>query len=102
MRPASTAVWFVVSRLLLTSAAIVLIALVACPGFARAQANQPVAKEPPPPADIELTTKDGVLLKATWWGNIAGNQTPVVMLLHGSHGSRGDFAQYASYLQRER
>lgn len=74
----------------------------AASGLGLARQNKPAEKEPPPPEDFELTTKDGVLLKGTWWASVAGNQAPVVILLHGFHGDRGEFRELADFLQRER
>jgi pimeloyl-ACP methyl ester carboxylesterase len=57
---------------------------------------------PPKPEDIELVTKDGVVLKATWYASRKKTEAVPVMLLHQYRGSRGDFRDLALYLQLEK
>jgi pimeloyl-ACP methyl ester carboxylesterase len=58
-------------------------------------------KEPPEPEEIELTTKDGVLLHCTWYASLAGEEAAPLILLHGYEGSRADYRDFALYLQRQ-
>ena len=59
-------------------------------------------KGPPEPEDIELVTKDGVKLKATWYASNKKKEAVPVILLHQFHGNRGDFRDLALFLQREK
>ncbi|MGQ9564168.1 MAG: alpha/beta hydrolase [Thermogutta sp.] len=76
-------------------------------------ATQPKAPSPAPPATrerlpapaevggSELLTKDGVQLRATYYGSNRGKDAAVVILLHGWKGSRRDFARLAPHLQQQ-
>lgn len=57
---------------------------------------------PPEPEDIELVTKDGVLLKATWYASRKKTEAVPVILLHQYRGSRADYRDLALYLQVEK
>jgi pimeloyl-ACP methyl ester carboxylesterase len=62
-------------------------------------------QEQPPPAsetqEESLTTKDGVLLKATYYPSKEGKDAVPVILLHDHKGSRHELHQYAEFLQME-
>lgn len=76
-------------------------------------ATQPTAPAPAPPTSrerlpapvevggTELLTKDGVQLRATYYGSNRGKDAVVVILLHGWKGSRKDFARLAPHLQQQ-
>jgi len=53
----------------------------------------------PAPSQESLTTKDGVLLKATFFPGTKGNQSVPVILLHKFKGTRNDYSALADYLQ---
>ncbi|MFV2066127.1 MAG: alpha/beta hydrolase [Pirellulales bacterium] len=59
------------------------------------------AKEEPAlePIVVDLTTKDQVLLKATFYGQPVGSRAVPVVLLHDCKGSRNTFDGLASFLQ---
>ncbi|MDP7019295.1 MAG: alpha/beta fold hydrolase [Pirellulaceae bacterium] len=57
-------------------------------------------KGPPDPEAITLETKDGVILKCTYFGGtLKKNAVPLIMV-HGWEGQRGDFAALAAYFQK--
>lgn len=59
-----------------------------------------VAKKLPDPEDIDLTTGDGVLIKATYFKSIKGKEAVPVILIHGfKPGNRHDFDALAKTLQ---
>jgi pimeloyl-ACP methyl ester carboxylesterase len=66
------------------------------PVQALAQAD---AKKIPDPEDIDLTTTDGVQLKATYFKSIKGKEAVPVMMVHGFKGNRHDFDALAKKLQ---
>lgn len=76
-----------------------------CAGFCAALllllADAAAAKEDtlPEPIVVDLTTKDQVLLKATFYGQTEGSRAVPVVLLHDYKGSRNTFDGLASYLQ---
>jgi pimeloyl-ACP methyl ester carboxylesterase len=51
--------------------------------------------------DVSLTTKDGVLLKATYYPSKGGKEAVPVILLHDQKGSRHELHKYAEFLQME-
>ena len=57
-------------------------------------------KKLPKPETIELTTKDGVQLKATYYGQGEGSKAVPVILLHGFKSNRNAFADLARSLQQ--
>jgi len=57
--------------------------------------------EIPPPEDVELSTKDGLLLGATYFGGTEGKDTTPVILLHDFDGQRGNYLDLARRLQNE-
>jgi len=60
--------------------------------------------ELPQPEEIDLTTEDGLELKATYFPGTKGQESVPVILLHGLKGSRKDFTQeqgLASFLQEK-
>lgn len=64
-------------------------------------AGQESNVEVPEPEDVDLETKDGVLLKATYYAGLHEKDTPPVMLIHAYQGSRADFQELALVLQGE-
>ena len=57
-------------------------------------------KEPPPePRNIDLLTKDKVLLRATYYEGTEGKETVPVILLHMYKGKRSDYRDLALFLQ---
>jgi pimeloyl-ACP methyl ester carboxylesterase len=56
-------------------------------------------EELPLPEDVSMQTKDGVELKATFYGSLLGKDAVPVILLHGYKGKRQDFAELALTLQ---
>lgn len=54
----------------------------------------------PKPEEITLTTKDQVLLKATYFGSTEGKKAPAVILVHGWGGQRGEWDGMALGLQK--
>jgi len=70
-----------------------------------AHAQQPASDAKPPPLeprDVEIETKDGVALRATWYASTVGEEAAPLILLHALHGNRNDFREFALYLQREK
>jgi pimeloyl-ACP methyl ester carboxylesterase len=98
-------VWYRISRV---AAALLAIAFIS-DGFlsvARGQAVDP--KKLPPPEDIELkdsnglpSTRDGLLIKATYYGGTRKEKTVPIIMLHGWKGSRTEFSELALFLQKE-
>lgn len=64
-----------------------------------AQDTGTVAKKVPDPEDIDLTTGDGVLIKATYFKSTKGKEAVPVMMIHGYKGNRHDFDGLAKTLQ---
>ena len=61
-------------------------------------------EELPPPEDLggaDLFTRDGVQLKATYYGSNKGKKAVPVILLHSYKGSRKEFAGLAPMLQKQ-
>jgi len=67
-------------------------------GQVRGAEDEPTVAEP---EVIRLTTKDGVVLRCTYFAGGNGKQTVPVILLHGWNGQRTDMEGLASYLQTE-
>jgi pimeloyl-ACP methyl ester carboxylesterase len=53
----------------------------------------------PPPEELELETRDGVILKATFFPGTQGKETVPVVLIHGYEGNRTEYAGLAKALQ---
>ena len=53
----------------------------------------------PPPEDVDLRSRDGVLLKATFYPGTKGKESVPVILLHMWKGSRSDYNELAPLLQ---
>ncbi len=68
---------------------------------ARAADPKDPAKEnlPPDPETVNLETKDGLQLEATYYGSLKGKDAVPVILLHMHKGSRADMDGLARYLQ---
>lgn len=82
-----------------------LLAALAMAGPALGQAVDPKTKIPPP-EEVELKdknglplTKDGVILKATFYPGLLKEKSIPVLLLHGYKGNRTEYAGLALYLQ---
>ncbi len=61
------------------------------------------SKEPatiPAPKDLALETRDGVILRATYYPSLLGKEAVAVLLLHDFEGSRADLSPLALVLQR--
>jgi pimeloyl-ACP methyl ester carboxylesterase len=58
-------------------------------------------KKPPPPEEISLETKDGVIIKATYYPGMAGKDSVPVMCIHPYKGNRHDYDNLAMDLQKE-
>src|SRR5262245_11283871 len=78
----------------------VLAMAVATTAGGRAQEAQAPKKPLPPPKTIDLKTKDGLDLKATFYGSNLGKEAAVIILLHGHKGRRSDFDALAAALQK--
>lgn len=55
----------------------------------------------PKPQDIELQTKDDVVLKATFYPGTEGQDSVPIIMLHGYKGQRGEFRDLARMLQED-
>jgi len=60
---------------------------------------QPKGKEPPKPEDVSLETKDGMMIKATFYPGTAKKESVPIIMVHGLEGQRGDYHSLALYLQ---
>lgn len=72
-------------------------------GKGAARASKEKKEELPPPIEVkgnELLTRDGVMLKATFYPGTKGKETVPVILLHSSKGDRKEFATLAPLLQK--
>jgi pimeloyl-ACP methyl ester carboxylesterase len=65
-----------------------------------AQDNK-AAPKIPTPESVDLATRDGVALRATFYPGTKGNNTVPVVLLHMFKGSRKDYEKLAVYLQSQ-
>ena len=65
------------------------------PAFAQESGEDGVAD----PEPVDLTTKDGVQLKATFYPGAGTEKTVPIILLHDYKGDRSDFEDLAKYLQ---
>jgi alpha-beta hydrolase superfamily lysophospholipase len=54
----------------------------------------------PEPEDVTLETKDGMTIKATYYGGTAKKEAVPVIMVHGFEGQRGDFHALALDLQK--
>ena len=68
-----------------------------------APAKDAAAEEEPLPQeeDVELDTRDGVTLRATFYPGTKGKESVPVVALHAYKGSRKDYAALALFLQRQ-
>ncbi len=69
---------------------------VASEGWAQAKTNRK-----PPAEDKTLATKTGINLRITYFPSVAGEDAPVVVLLHGKSGVRIAWKDFAARLQQE-
>ena len=58
-------------------------------------------KDIPEPEEIDLDTRDGVLLRATFFPGTEKKNTVPVVLLHMWKGSRSDYSELAYFLQQQ-
>jgi pimeloyl-ACP methyl ester carboxylesterase len=68
-----------------------------------AKASKEKKEELPPPVEVkgnELLTRDGVMLRATFFPGTKGKDTVPVILLHSSKGDRKEYATLAPLLQK--
>ncbi|MCS7303844.1 MAG: alpha/beta hydrolase [Thermoguttaceae bacterium] len=80
--------------------AIICIGLMCCSlslGYAQSPKETPKI---PPPKDITLETRDGVILRATYYPSWQGKEAVAVLMLHDFEGNRADLAPLAMVLQR--
>ncbi len=56
-------------------------------------------EKPAEPEDISLETKDGVILRCTYYAGKLGKKAVPVMMLHGWEGQRSDYRNMALYVQ---
>lgn len=74
---------------------------------AHATAQPETASSPPEPVvvpeqeEIDLETKDGVALKATYYPGTHGRDSAVLVMLHMYQGSRADYHRFAKRVQSE-
>lgn len=66
-----------------------------------ASAQAPAKKEIPPPVPITVTTKDGLILHATYYGSNLGKQAIPVIMLPGWEGSQKDLTSLAIPMQKQ-
>ncbi len=92
------------TRWSLTAGAAFAVLVLLC-GFSSPVRAQAPAKLPPP-EDIELkdrnglpTTKDGLIIKATYYAGTRKEKTVPIIMLHGWKGSRSEFGDLAKFLQ---
>jgi pimeloyl-ACP methyl ester carboxylesterase len=62
-------------------------------------AKEVATKEIAEPEQVDLTTKDGVMIKATFYPGAGTEKTVPLILLHDYKGERGDLEELATYLQ---
>lgn len=62
--------------------------------------TKPKEKKPPKPEELDLETRDGVQLKATYYGSTVGKKAVPVLILHDFKGNRTEYNQLALYLQQ--
>jgi pimeloyl-ACP methyl ester carboxylesterase len=92
---------FKLQRLQARRVAVTILALVVAasvPSMACGQ-SQDDKDKPLPPQDVTVRTHDGVSILATYYPSKLAKDAVPVILLHGSKGSRGDFAALALKLQ---
>lgn len=70
-------------------------------GSGSLSAQNAAAQKIPAPENIDLETKDGVLLKATYYGGLAKQKSIPVIMIHGWEGSRGEYDTLARVLQEK-
>lgn len=76
-----------------------LVAMGALPNLSVAQDKEEDEKLPEP-EDMTLETKDGVLLRCTYFGGLKGKKVVPIMMVHGWGGSRTECTAMASTLQQ--
>ncbi len=58
-------------------------------------------EEPPEPRAVNLTTKDGLALRAEYYESLEGKEAVPVVMIHMHEGRRNDYHELALFLQRE-
>lgn len=66
-----------------------------------AQAQPPAAPDEFKPVDVDITTKDGVLLRMTYYPGKNGKDSVPIILLHMFGGNRGDWKSLAELLHAD-
>lgn len=82
---------------LLALATVMLVNQTAAPAQAQTKAKQPAK---PKFEDLTLTTKDGVILRCTYYPGPPSKQTVPLILLHGWDGRSGQLHELALFLQK--
>ena len=78
--------------------AMALLSLALLPAAARA-ADKEKEKEIPKPEDVELSTRDGVQIEATYYGSLLGKDAVPIVMLHSFKKSRAEFEGLALAMQ---
>ena len=68
--------------------------------FSSSASGQDGKMELPAPVTLARTTKDGVEIKCTYYGGLAGKRTIPVIMVHDFNGQRGQFDDFARKLQK--
>src|SRR5258708_3431888 len=76
---------------------VVLAGLSLCAGPVTAQEQAKIS----PPEELSLETKDGVVLRCTYFPGTKGKESVPVVLLHPFKGNRHNFATLPTYLQEK-
>ncbi len=69
--------------------------------LAPVSAEERKADKIPPAEDLELFTKDGVILKATFFPGTSGKDSVPILIVHDFEESRADYAALAKSLQKQ-
>jgi len=89
---------FIPVALALAAIAAVLAIALSAPRVHAAEGEEPEVAEP---VNDSTRTKDGLVLRYTYYPGKGDNKTVPIILLHGFKGQRGVYDAFASYLQRQ-
>ena len=89
---------FIPVALALAAIAAVLAIALSAPRVHAAEGEEPEVAEP---VNDSTQTKDGLVLRYTFYPGKGDNKTVPIILLHGFKGQRGVYDAFASYLQRQ-